>query len=758
MAPNSKKHWFTLLSGGRRVIAAGALAGVCFVIADAFGRRDWHEVALGRHFAASALLYITWGVGVGLWVAVLDVAARRLSHLLTKPRGNAEAPRAAWRRRAQVWLPLIVLGLVAGWGVHRLLLPLVSYGKAAKLTSYTWPIGMLMGAAVPFGRWLLSRAERSPAPRARWLLSGALFLVAGACIAVDLSVLVSLYASFHALLEATALLALIAGSWCLITELERRFTKARYAVFGVAGAAVLSVLVFPFARTQLFDDLRPAWREPVYVGRLMARVQTVEEDLLGGESADGPGVKRLKRLYDLTVTTQKPSWNQPAALSIEAEGALAKLRPDEAGLNVLVYYVDTLRSDVAGDPKIMPNVARFCKEALCFDRAYSPASDTVSVLPVMLSGRFDATTHHAPNLLELAQASGRETTLVIPRSAKEFLARELPSFKFNRVETVADFEPGEQVWGYGATSPTAAKIVDRALASVVDADARASQGLVDRGAPGVALGLGTKPQHQPTKDPDELDSVRSALDGERPAFFTWLFNFDVHNWRELDAKYVEERASKLGVGDPEDPIWRYRVAARSVDEEFGRLLRELERRGLKERTLIVFVADHGEALGKHGFWVHSTFLWEGLVRVPLGIRIPGVRGQRVSTPVSLADVAPTVIRALQPARPLSGYHGEDLLVHALPDPPARRLPILMEAWYKTDRLRIGVVDAERRLKLVVPLESGVPELHRIDDADPEQTERSSEEVAGLLELLDHLVGSPLFPRPAPPAKPTVAAR
>lgn len=776
MAPNLSNTWPKLLESARRVVAAGALAGFCFVVADAFGRRDWHEVALGRHFSASALLYVTWGVGVGLCLVLLDLAARRLSQFVAKPRGNAgvarggasDAELAGWRRYVQIWLPLIVLALVVGWGAHRLLLPLVSHGKAAKLASYTWPIGLLMGAGVALGRWLVGRADRSRAPRARWLLIIALFAVAGGCIAIDLSVLVSLYASFHALLEATALLALFAGSWCLVRELERRFARARHGVLGLAVLALLGALVFPFARTQLFDDLRPAWREPVYVGRLMARVQTAEEDLLGSESADGPGVKRLKRLYDLTVTTQKASWSQPAELPEETEAALAKLRPDDTGLNILVYYVDTLRSDVAFDAKIMPNVARFCEEALCFDRAYSPASDTVSTLPVVMSGRFDATTHRAPTLLELAQASGRETTLVIPRSAKEFLERELPSFKFNRVETIADFQPGEQVWGYGATGPTAAKIVDRALASVVDADARASQGLVDRGAPGLALGLGTKPQRQPSVEALGLDPrldqaqttepQRGAMDAERPAFFTWLFNFDVHNWRELDDAYVKERAEKLGVGDPEDPIFRYRVAARSVDEEFGRLLRELDRRGLKQRTLVVFMADHGEALGKHGFWVHSTFLWEGLVRVPLGIRIPGVPGKKVGTPVSLADVAPTLIRALQPARSLSAYHGEDLLVHALPEAPARRQPILMEAWYKTDRLRIGVVDAERRLKLVVPLESGVPEVHRIDDEDPEATERSSDEAAGLLAMLDHLVGSPLFPRPAPPVKPTVAAR
>ncbi|MCA9647683.1 MAG: sulfatase-like hydrolase/transferase, partial [Myxococcales bacterium] len=398
--------------------------------------------------------------------------------------------------------------------------------------------------------------------------------------------------------------------------------------------AAVSLLAFPFWRTRLFDELRPAWREPVYVGRLMARVQTVEEDLLGEESADAPGVKRLKRTYDLTVTAEKPEWSTPPALPKETEAALAELRPDSEKLNVLVYYVDTLRADIASDPKVMPNFVHFCEESLCFERAYSPASDTVSTLPVVLGGRFDGPNKHAPTVLGQAENTGRETTLIIPRSAGEFLGRELPSFKFNRMETVADYNPGEQVWGYGATQPTAGKLVDRAVATLLDGEGKSPLPSADR-----ALTAPTQELKRPgATNPPGLGREglgREALDRAEQPFFGWIFNFDVHNWRELDEAYVNERATTLGVGDKEDPIWRYRVVARAVDEEFGRLMRELDKRGLKDNTLVVIMADHGEALGRHGFWVHSTFLWEGLVHVPLAVRIPGVTPKRVAQPISV---------------------------------------------------------------------------------------------------------------------------
>ncbi len=751
----------TLLRSASRMVAAGALAGVCFTLADTYARSDWNEVSLARHLSASAWLWVAWGVGIGLGVAALEVAAQALSALLRRLKPS-RAALPMWRR-ADVLVPLVLVAFLVGWGAQALLGPLVSHGKGAQLKPLTWPLGLGLGFAALVGWGIVQRAGRSARPL-RVLGCAALFFgLAAVSILLDLTLLVSLYASLHTLLESIALVSLMAGHWCLLAALERRVPRSVPWVSGAAVAAVAGLLVLPFFRSMLFNQLKPAWREPVYVGRLMARVQTVEDRIRGGVGAESAGMARLRQTYDLTVTGQDPAWLQPSSLTPEVEQALAALRPEPEQLNVLVYYIDTLRADVARDPALMPNAVKFCEESLCFDFAYSAASDTVSTLPVALGGRFGGELK-APATLDQAEASGRETTLFIPRSAAEFLERELPSFRFKRVERVPDYHPGEQVWGYGATRPTAARLVDRAIETLFEPrpafeprleaalaelpSARPASGSGERGAP---LGLGELRSGELTSA--ELPIGAAPL-GEREdappasqAFFSWVFNFDVHNWRELDQEYIDERARTLGVSGAEDERFRYFVAARAVDEEFGRLLRELERRGLKERTLVVLMADHGEALGRHGFWVHSTFLWESLVRVPLAIRMPGIAPRHVKTPVSLVDLGPTLVRALAPERSLAGYHGEDLLVHALPTPPARRLPILLEGWHKTERQRIGLVDAEQRMKLVIPLESGVPELHHIDDLDPEATERSGQEEGRVVSLLNQLVSSPAFPRP-----------
>ena len=78
-----------------------------------------------------------------------------------------------------------------------------------------------------------------------------------------------------------------------------------------------------------------------------------------------------------------------------------------------------------------------------------------------------------------------------------------------------------------------------------------------------------------------------------------------------------------------------------IDDQIGRILTCLERRGMLEHTIIVFTADHGEENGDYGLLFKQTFL-ESSVRVPLLISIPGETRRSIHTPVELMDLGPTV--------------------------------------------------------------------------------------------------------------------
>jgi arylsulfatase A-like enzyme len=80
---------------------------------------------------------------------------------------------------------------------------------------------------------------------------------------------------------------------------------------------------------------------------------------------------------------------------------------------------------------------------------------------------------------------------------------------------------------------------------------------------------------------------------------------------------------------------------RKVDGLFGDLLDDLAQRGLRDDTLVIVVADHGELLGEDGLVDHQLSLREELLHVPLVIRWPRmVRPGRVPEPVSLTEIKP----------------------------------------------------------------------------------------------------------------------
>jgi arylsulfatase A-like enzyme len=84
----------------------------------------------------------------------------------------------------------------------------------------------------------------------------------------------------------------------------------------------------------------------------------------------------------------------------------------------------------------------------------------------------------------------------------------------------------------------------------------------------------------------------------------------------------------------------YDASIRYVDENIGRLLRNLG--SLKENTIIIITADHGDSFGEHNTIGHCT-LYEEVINVPLIITGPGLKaGINIEKPSSLIDLAPTI--------------------------------------------------------------------------------------------------------------------
>jgi arylsulfatase A-like enzyme len=98
------------------------------------------------------------------------------------------------------------------------------------------------------------------------------------------------------------------------------------------------------------------------------------------------------------------------------------------------------------------------------------------------------------------------------------------------------------------------------------------------------------------------------------------------------------------------PYWRectahYFGQIQLIDDQLGELMRALVESGLDRDTLVIFSADHGEALGDHGLWGKGPYHYDGVIRVPFVARWPGriSPGTQIPTPCSLLDLAPTLV-------------------------------------------------------------------------------------------------------------------
>jgi arylsulfatase A-like enzyme len=102
---------------------------------------------------------------------------------------------------------------------------------------------------------------------------------------------------------------------------------------------------------------------------------------------------------------------------------------------------------------------------------------------------------------------------------------------------------------------------------------------------------------------------------------------------------------KLGDADVDELLRLYDTEIAATDRAVGRLVDHVRRKLGRDDAVVVVTADHGEEFLDHGRWGHTTRLYEELLRVPLIIHYPDHRAGRESTPVSLVDVAPTVLAA-----------------------------------------------------------------------------------------------------------------
>ncbi len=270
--------------------------------------------------------------------------------------------------------------------------------------------------------------------------------------------------------------------------------------------------------------------------------------------------------------------------------------PAQAAQNLLLITIDTLRADRVGaygyGSAQTPAMDRLAREGVRFTRAFTTAPITLPAHASLLTGRYPP--GHG------ARHNGIAMNTAIPTLATAL-----------------------QTAGFGTAAFVSAFPLDRRFGLTRGFDAYDDE---------LPRGPDRKPLNERRGDETAQRAISWLGANASRRTFLWVHLFEPH------APY----------GDPADsrPVSsRYDDEIAAADRAVAHLLGALGDHAAS--TVVVLAADHGEAFGEHGEIGHSIFVYDTTLRIPLIMRGPGLPpGVSIDVPVSLVDVAPTILPLL----------------------------------------------------------------------------------------------------------------
>jgi hypothetical protein len=278
-----------------------------------------------------------------------------------------------------------------------------------------------------------------------------------------------------------------------------------------------------------------------------------------------------------------------------------------------------------------PNIDAFARDAVVFENAYATASYTRSSVRSLLTGAFperspvgDLTpvSKSLPTIPEYLKTKGYRTSIFTSTVTIS------PAFGFAKgVDDYHQYLAGQ---------------ADKSLTRRIDLDAFARW--LERPGPLFSYIHFIEP-HLPILPPPPFLDMFAGTKGGRPG-------------GRLMALMEHATALRRAFtpAEVQEVVNDYDSTIAYVDSEIGRAIDRIRKAGLYDDSLIIVLADHGEAMYEHKAWGHSRNVFEETTRVPLVIKFPaslGLKG-RVPKVVQLIDVFPTVADLFADRLPLPG--------------------------------------------------------------------------------------------------------
>jgi arylsulfatase A-like enzyme len=322
--------------------------------------------------------------------------------------------------------------------------------------------------------------------------------------------------------------------------------------------------------------------------------------------------------------------------------------------DLAIVSVEGLRADAlrAGERPALPHLEELARGALRFDRVYTLSPSSVP--------------SHAAWMTSVVPPAHLTVNGTYVADGQTTLAESLGRASYLRTIVSANSDVTEErglVQGFDRRNVLGGDVDDDSAVAVM----RDALGVLEDHASEVMLLANVNDPQAPYEPPrDHVRLVEIPKDAPPPHLtHVWVGRIRLGKHQPTAAELEYVRAL-------------YRGEVRVVDDAIGELVDRLRLKGRLESAIIVVFGVHGEEFYEHGSAGHDRTLYEETLRVPLLIHAPDLLPPgRVSTPVDLLDLSPTIVDLLGVPAPDS-WQGQSLLeVVDDPNPPPRLLVAYM---------------------------------------------------------------------------------
>ena len=515
-------------------------------------------------------------------------------------------------------------------------------------------IAFLLGTAYSSAATLLDRVGSTDVMRAA--SSGAL----QGRIALEVVAFVVAQLALH-LVAALVVWWVAIATVVVWPETRAKFGRVVVGWFAVLAGAVLAYSSLWFPRTLFgahYYDSLSTYVGPLHLGTWLysAAVALAVLVTLAAFVRLFAGASGQARRRSIALASAVLGVGAGAVLWLGQSTAAAGAHGDKP--NIIIIGIDSLRLEqlrLYGGTGITPNLDLFLAQSDVFKDTTTPAARTFSSWIAILTGRAPTITGARFNLAERSSVLSTPTIADVLRKSGYRTVYSTDEVRFANIDESYGFDQivtprigaSDFLIGTYNELPLASLVVNTEVGRWLFPFSYANRGVAT------------------TFFPETFSKrIQKEVEFDQPTLF--ISHLTAAHWPYHTAE------TPFGVGKPANDLDRplYRIGLRTADRMFGQLLNVLRGKGALDNAIVVVLSDHGEALSlpsdsffadtlrvegmrapiqMSNFGHGQSVLSQSQYQVLLGFRSfgrteeIGVRGRNIGFPVTVEDIAPTLL-------------------------------------------------------------------------------------------------------------------